>query len=76
VPLTLSSRVRVCSGEVIASSGGAFGSVFIEEAFISLLQKIFGTALINEYRTAFPIDFVGTLCLCPLPCSLARLPLC
>jgi hypothetical protein len=50
-------------GEVVASSGGAWGSVFIELEFVRLLESIFGEKVIAQYFSTFPLDKIGT-CFC------------
>ncbi len=46
-------------GEVLASSGGAWGSVYVELEFVKLLETVFGAAVIKSYQIANPLDWIG-----------------
>jgi len=48
-------------GEVVASSGGAWGSVYIEKEFIRLLEAIFGEKVVQSYWTSYPLDAIELL---------------
>jgi len=44
--------------EICQVTGGAYGGIYVDEKFQKLLENLFGTPKINEYRIKFPAEWL------------------
>merc|ERR1712154_16443 len=48
--------------QIVAPSGGAWGSAFVDDHFVTLLTDIFGAEWMTEFQREYPTKFVELLC--------------